>query len=177
MAASTAAVRHVIGQRGHEPQLFLLRGVFVDEFAIMHPENGPCCALRAFTKASHNRRECGQDVAPACKPPHATSATVVLARPSEPSRLRYDPRDSHVKKMVYFLSERTTRTTHMHTCTGTQHWRSASTLQKFNDNVTIRHYTVAPGTDLHGLTVHIGHSHLRHQYSTHFWSHVHHDTT
>lgn len=53
----------------------------------MHPENGPCCALRAFTKASHNRRECGQDVAPACEPPHAT-ATVVFARPSE-SRLLF----------------------------------------------------------------------------------------
>lgn len=43
----------------------------------MHPENGPRCTLRAFAKASHNRKECGQDIAPACKPPHAT-ATVVL---------------------------------------------------------------------------------------------------
>lgn len=48
----------------------------------MHPENGPRCALRALAEASHNHRECGQDIAPACKPPHAT-ATVVLARPSE----------------------------------------------------------------------------------------------
>jgi len=51
----------------------------------MHPENGPRCALWAFTKASHNRKECGQDIASACKPPHAT-ATVVLCTLSFPNR-------------------------------------------------------------------------------------------
>ena len=54
--------------------------VLVHEFAILHPEDGPRRALRAFAKASHNRRECGQGFAPACEPPHAT-ATVALLRP------------------------------------------------------------------------------------------------
>lgn len=51
----------------------------------MHPENGPRRTLRAFPKASHTRKECGQDIAPACEPPHAT-ATVVLARCPSKSR-------------------------------------------------------------------------------------------
>lgn len=56
----------------------------------MHPENGPRCALRAFTKASHNRKECGQNIASACKPPHAT-ATVVLCTLSFPNSIFWLP--------------------------------------------------------------------------------------
>lgn len=82
MTASTTAVRHIIGQRRHELQLFLLLRVLVDEFAILHPEDGPRRALRAFTKASHNRRECGQGFAPACEPPHATATVAPLRLPT-----------------------------------------------------------------------------------------------
>jgi len=134
VTASTAAVRHVIRQRGHEPQLFSLR-VLVDEFAIVHPENGPGCALRAFTEASHNRGECGQDVAPACEqPPHATSESTrpaLEARPSELSRLLTLTKIKQREDARTFSLENTGRTrtharTHIHTGHARTHARTGT---------------------------------------------------
>lgn len=91
VTASTTAVRHVVGQRWHKLQLFLLLRVLVHELAILHPEDGPRRALRAFTKASHNRRECGQGFAPACERPHATATVAPLPTRFEAHGSRLSP--------------------------------------------------------------------------------------
>ncbi|KAG7212873.1 hypothetical protein KM043_002225 [Ampulex compressa] len=82
VTTSTTAVRHVIRQSRHKLELLLLLRVFVHELPILHPEDRPRRALRALTKASHNRRECGQGFAPACEPPHATATVAPLRLPT-----------------------------------------------------------------------------------------------
>lgn len=94
----------------------------------MHPENGPRCALRAFAKASHNRNECGQDTAPACKSPHAT-VTVVPAHVVLPNRTSSRSTPQLSRKRI--LSPRTPNTAQIKI--------DIRHLSKFNDGATIWH--------------------------------------
>ena len=72
MTTLAATVRHVFWQSRHKPEMLLLLLLvgFVVQFSVLYLEDGSSRILQAFSKASHNRRNCSQGLSPACESPH-----------------------------------------------------------------------------------------------------------